>query len=259
MDKRNLYTNTPPGAGRKESRDENEFSRTKLLMGSQALARLNGSAVLIFGAGGVGSHCIEALARSGVGRLMVADPDRVSITNINRQSIALHSTVGRLKTHVIKERILDINPKAGVYTSDTFVLPDNLDAFFACIPWQPDYIIDAIDTVSAKLAIAAYAYSRQIPMISSMGTGNKLHPELFEIADIQNTSVCPLCRVMRRELKGLGVPHLTVLYSREKPRKPDISPKEDPKERPVPGSVSFVPPVAGLLIAGEVIRRLAGL
>ena len=120
---------------------------------------------------------------------MVADPDRVSITNINRQSIALHSTVGRLKTHVIKERILDINPKAGVYTSDTFVLPDNLDAFFARIPWQPDYIIDAIDTVSAKLAIAAYAYSRQIPMISSMGTGNKLHPELFEIADIQNTSI----------------------------------------------------------------------
>ena len=197
MDKRNLYTNTPPGAGRKESRDENEFSRTKLLMGSQALARLNGSAVLIFGAGGVGSHCIEALARSGVGRLMVADPDRVSITNINRQSIALHSTVGRLKTHVIKERILDINPKAGVYTSDTFVLPDNLDAFFARIPWQPDYIIDAIDTVSAKLAIAAYAYSRQIPMISSMGTGNKLHPELFEIADIQNTSVCPKGATMR--------------------------------------------------------------
>lgn len=234
------------------------FSRTELLIGSQGLSRLESSAVLVFGVGGVGSHCIEALARSGVGRLILVDPDRVSLTNINRQSIAYHSTIGRMKTQVMKERILDINPEAVVETCEAFILPDNLNAFFSGIRWEPDYIIDAIDTVSAKLAIAAYAYSRRIPLIASMGTGNKLHPELFEVTDIQNTSVCPLCRVMRRELRRLGIPRLKVLYSREPPIKPAAGGDEGAKPL-VPSSISFVPPVAGLLIAGEVIRHLAGL
>ena len=227
-----------------------EFSRTQLLTGAAGLDRLRNSAVLVFGVGGVGSHCIEALARSGIGRLIIVDPDRVALTNINRQSIAFHSTVGRLKTQVMKERILDINPGAVVMTSELFILPGNLDAFFAGIPWEPDYIVDAIDTVSAKLAIAAYAHD--------MGTGNKLHPELFEITDIGKTSVCPLCKVMRRELKRLGIPGLKVLYSREQPIKP-LPGDEETQRRSVPASISFVPPAAGLLIAGEVIRSLAGI
>ena len=236
-----------------------EFSRTELLTGREGLARLKHSFVIIFGVGGVGSHCIEALARSGISRLMIVDPDQVSLTNINRQAIAFHSTLGRYKTHVMKERILDINPAAMAETSETFILPENLDAFFSEITEKPDYIIDAIDTVSAKLAIAAYAHSHQLPLISSMGTGNKLHPELFEITDIQKTSVCPLCRVMRRELKRLGIPHLKVLYSREQPIKPSIPSEEETAKRSVPASISFVPPAAGLFIAGEVIRHLAGL
>lgn len=235
-----------------------EFSRTQLLTGAAGLDRLRNSAVLVFGVGGVGSHCIEALARSGIGRLIIVDPDRVALTNINRQSIAFHSTVGRLKTQVMKERILDINPGAVVMTSELFILPDNLDAFFAGIPWEPDYIVDAIDTVSAKLAIAAYAHDHKIPLIASMGTGNKLHPELFEITDIGKTSVCPLCKVMRRELKRLGIPGLKVLYSREQPIKP-LPGDEETKRRSVPASISFVPPTAGLLISGEVIRSLAGI
>lgn len=236
-----------------------EFSRTELLIGSDALKRLKESAVLVFGAGGVGSHCIEALARSGIGRLIIVDPDRVALTNINRQSIALHSTVGRPKAQVMKERILDINPRAVVETAELFILPDNLDAFFAGIHGNIDYIVDAVDTVSAKLAIAAYAHSRQIPLIASMGTGNKLHPELFEITDIEKTSVCPLCKVMRRELKRRGIPGLKVLYSREQPIKPASFGEEDAGRRSVPASISFVPSAAGLLIAGEVIRSLAGI
>ncbi len=235
-----------------------EFSRTELLIGSQGLARLKNSSVLVFGVGGVGSHCIEALARSGVGCLSIVDPDRVSLSNINRQSIAFHSTIGQYKTHVMRDRILDINPSALVQTDETFILPENLDAFFSKARQKPDYVIDAIDTVSAKLAIARYAYEHRVPLISSMGTGNKLHPELFEITDIEKTSVCPLCRVMRRELKRLGVLHLKVLYSREQPLKPLVPHGCESQKRPVPASISFVPPAAGLLIAGEVIRSLAG-
>ena len=246
-----------------------EFSRTELLIGSDAMNRLSASTVLIFGVGGVGSHCIEALARSGIGRLILVDPDQVSITNINRQSIAFHSTIGRYKTHVMKERILDINPNAVVETREIFILPENLDAFFGSLQEPMDYIIDAIDTVSAKLAIAAFAYAHGIPLIASMGTGNKLHPELFEIADIGSTSVCPLCKVMRRELKRLGIPNLTVLYSKEPPIKPanlaevleppaNSGRQPSPGRRSVPASISFVPPIAGLLIAGHVIRQLAG-
>lgn len=234
-----------------------EFSRTERLIGSDNQQKLYNSTVIIFGVGGVGSHCIEALARSGIGHLILVDNDTVSITNINRQSIAYHSTVGRYKTQVMKERILDINPKAQVETLETFVLPENLDALFDSLG-TIDYIIDAIDTVSAKLALAEYAHTHQIPLISSMGTGNKLHGELFEITDITKTSVCPLCRVMRKELKKRGISHLKVLYSKEQPLTPILPNEEATSKRAVPGSVAFVPPVAGLLIAGEVVRELIG-
>lgn len=232
-----------------------EFSRTERLIGTENQARLAGSTVVVFGVGGVGSHCIEALARCGIGHLVLVDNDTVSITNINRQSIAYHSTVGRYKTHVMRERILDINPQAQVDTFETFVLPDNLEPLLDGIG-PIDYLIDAIDTVTAKLALAEYASARQIPLISSMGTGNKLHGELFEIADITRTSVCPLCRVMRRELKARGITHLKVLYSKEQPLTPVLPNEEPTDKRAVPGSISFVPPVAGLLIAGEVIRDM---
>ncbi len=236
----------------------NEYSRSELLIGSEAMERLRRASVLVFGVGGVGSHCIEALARGGIGHLILVDSDTVSITNINRQSIALHSTVGQYKTKVMKEKIRDIDPAIRVDTYETFVLPDNVETVFR---EQPDYVIDAIDTVTAKLAVIEYAQRNGIPVISSMGTGNKLHPELFEVADITKTSVCPLCRVMRRELKGRGIAHLKVVYSKEKPV--DTSGRETGEEpgarRSVPGSISFVPPAAGLLIAGEVIRELAGI
>lgn len=237
----------------------NQYSRTELLIGTEGMDKLRKSSVMVFGAGGVGSHCIEALARSGIGTLIIIDNDTVSLTNINRQSIAYHSTVGRPKTEVMAERIHDIDPSIRVKTYETFVLPENLTGILDG-EGRIDYIIDAIDTVSAKIALAEEAGKRGLRLISSMGTGNKLHPELFEIDDLSNTSVCPLCRVMRRELKQRGILHLKVLYSREKPV--DIGGSqtgEDPGvRRSVPGSISFVPPVAGLLIAGQVIRELSG-
>lgn len=236
-----------------------EFSRSELILGAETMEKLAASTVVIFGVGGVGSHCIEALARGGVGRLVLIDSDTVSLTNLNRQSIAYHSTVGRPKTQVMKERIADINPRAEVITLESFVLPDNLDGLMASVPGNVDYIIDAIDTVSAKLALAVYAKEHAVPIIASMGTGNKLHAELFEITDLTKTSVCPLCKVMRRELKKKDISHLKVLYSKEEPRKPLPQSEEPTTKRATPGSVSFVPPVAGLLIAGEVIRDLAGL
>ena len=210
---------------------------------------------MVLGVGGVGSHCIEALARSGVGRLILVDNDKVSLTNINRQSIAYHSTIGRYKTEAMKERIADICPETQVTTHETFILPENLEEIFK---ERPDYIIDAIDTVTAKIALAQKALECGIPIISSMGTGNKLHGEMFEIADISKTSVCPLCKVMRKELKARGIRHLKVLYSKEMPV--DVSDRETEEDagrrRALPGSISFVPPVAGLLIAGEAIRDL---
>lgn len=232
-----------------------EFSRTERLIGSKNQQKLYDSTIVIFGVGGVGSHCIEALARSGIGHLVLVDNDTVSITNINRQSIAYHSTVGQYKTHIMKTRILDINPTAQVETFETFVLPENLETLLDGIGTM-DYIIDAIDTVTAKLALAEYADAHRIPLISSMGTGNKLRGDLFEITDITKTSVCPLCRVMRKELKMRGIKHLKVLYSKEQPLTPLLPNEEQTSKRAVPGSVSFVPPVAGLLIAGEVIRDL---
>ena len=241
----------------------NQYSRTELLIGAEGMELLKGSSVMVFGVGGVGSHCIEALARSGIGKLILIDNDTVSLTNINRQSIAYHSTVGQFKTLVMKERIRDIDPSINVKTYETFVLPENLgrllDQEEETGAGKIDYIVDAIDTVSAKLALAEEAQRRGIRLISSMGTGNKLHPELFGIDDLSKTSVCPLCRVMRRELKQRGILHLKVLYSKEKPV--DISGREtgeDPgARRSIPGSISFVPPVAGLMIAGQVIRELS--
>lgn len=234
-----------------------EFSRTELLIGVDGLDRLRRATVMVLGVGGVGSHCIEALARSGVGHLILVDNDRVSQTNINRQSIAYQSTVGEYKTKLMRDRIWDINSAADVTTYETFVLPENLQDIFVK---KVDYIVDAIDTVTAKLAVVQYAKEHQIPIISCMGTGNKLHPELFEIADISKTSVCPLCKVMRKELKDRGIAHLKVLYSKETPI--DVSGKDTGEDkgqrRSLPGSISFVPPVAGLLIAGEVVREIAG-
>ena len=237
----------------------NEFSRTELLIGTEAEARVRDASVMVFGVGGVGSHCIEALARCGVGKLTLIDNDRVSLTNINRQSIAYHSTVGRYKTEVMRERIRDICPDICVDTYEMFVLPDNIDALFGQTG-KPDYIIDAIDTVSAKIALVELAQREHIPIISSMGTGNKLHPELFRIADLAETRVCPLCRVMRKELKNRGIIHLKVLYSEEKTVDTGgrTTGEDTGAKRSVPGSISFVPPAAGLIIAGEVIRTLAG-
>lgn len=235
-----------------------EFSRTELLIGEDGLEKLRQATVMVLGVGGVGSHCIEALARSGVGKLVLVDNDKVSETNINRQSIAYQSTIGEYKTKLMKDRIWDINPVADVVTYEKFILPENLSEFFEK---RVDYIVDAIDTVTAKLAVVQYAKEQDIPIISCMGTGNKLHPEMFEIADISKTSVCPLCKVMRKELKTRGIQHLKVLYSKEKPI--DVSGKDTGEEkgmrRSLPGSISFVPPVAGLLIAGEVIRDIVGI
>lgn len=235
----------------------NEFSRTELLLGAEGIATLRNAKVMVFGVGGVGSHCIEALARCGVGKLVLIDNDTVSMTNINRQSIAYHSTIGRHKTEVMKQRIADICPETRVVTYERFIGRDNLDDILA---EKPDYIIDAIDTVTAKLALAEKAAENGIPLISSMGTGNKLHAELFEITDISKTSVCPLCKVMRKELKARGIKKLKVLYSKEQPV--DVSGKstgeDSGKRRCIPGSISFVPTVAGLLLAGYVVRELTG-
>lgn len=244
-----------------------EFIRTELILGSDRMRRLRESTVAVFGIGGVGSHCAEALARSGVGRLILIDSDTVSESNINRQCVAWHRTVGMQKTAVMRELIREICPETGVEVFDTFVLEDNLkDIFEKTGP--VDYIVDAIDTVAGKLALAAYAKEQEIPLIASMGTGNKLHPELFKIAEIEETSVCPLCRVMRRELKKRGISKVKVLYSTEIPAEPDPELEErlmreelseGSARRSVPGSISFVPPAAGLIIAGEVVRELAGI
>lgn len=235
----------------------NEYSRTELLIGEEGVSRLKKSSVMVFGVGGVGSHCIEALARSGVGKLILVDNDVVSMTNINRQSIAYHSTVGKYKTEIMRDRIKDICPEIEVVTYETFVLPENIDTLFT---EKVDYIIDAIDTVTTKLVLVEMAKEKNIPIISSMGTGNKLHPERFEVTDIYKTSVCPLCKVMRKELKARGIRKLKVLYSKEQPvdTSGKVIEEKMGKRRSLPGSISFVPPVAGLIIAGEVVRELAG-
>ena len=220
-----------------------QFERTSLLVGEEAISKLNNSKVLIFGVGGVGGYVAEALARTGVGSITIVDKDTVSESNINRQIIALHSTVGRDKVDVLKERMLDINPELQVDARKCFFLPDNAHEFDFS---QYDYIVDAVDTVTAKLQIIVQAKEAGVPVISAMGAGNKVHPEMFEIADIYKTEMCPLAKVMRRELKARGIKKLKVVYSKEKPvYKGDV-----------PGSIAFSPSVAGLLMASEVVREL---
>lgn len=250
----------------KEDTGENRriFLRSELLLGHSGMERLRNSAVAVFGLGGVGGHCAEALARSGIGRLILVDSDRVSETNLNRQCVAFRSTIGQMKTKVMEQIIGEICTDTEVMTFETFVLPENVEEIFEKAG-PVDYIVDAIDTVTAKLALADWAAEHGVPMISSMGTGNKLHPEQFRLADIEETAVCPLCRVMRRELKKRGIHGLRVLYSEETPLQPDPALEEEilageqeagSLRRSVPGSVSFVPPAAGLMIAGGVVRDL---
>lgn len=226
-----------------------QLERTEMLIGSEAVARLKNARVAVFGVGGVGGYAVEALARSGVGTLDLIDNDTVSITNLNRQIVALHSTIGQYKVDVAKARALDINPKIVVNTHRIFYTPQTEDMFDFS---DYDYVIDAIDTVSGKIALVENANRCNTPIISSMGAGNKLHPELFEVADIFKTSVCPLARVMRYELRRRNIKHLKVVYSKEEP----IKIQSDSK-KPVPASIAFVPSVAGLIIAGEVIKEIA--
>ena len=225
----------------------NEFTRSELLLGKSSINKLKEKKVIVFGIGGVGSYVCEALARTGIGSITVVDNDTVAESNINRQIIALHSTVGMNKVDVVAERIKDINPMCEVIKKQMFYLPENADEINL---EEYDYIIDAIDTVTAKIDIIIRANVLNIPIISCMGTGNKLDPSELKIADIYKTSVCPLARVMRRELKQREIKKLTVLYSEEKPILPD---SDNPR---IPGSVSFVPSVAGLMIGGYVIKEL---
>lgn len=234
-----------------------EFCRTALLLGEDGVERLTQAKVAVFGVGGVGSYCVEALARAGVGTLILFDSDRVSISNINRQLIALHSTVGMLKTEAAARRIADINPDCRVIQYPVFFLPENASEYdlSGC-----SYIVDAVDTVAAKLSIIQLAKEQNIPVISCMGAGNKLEPSRLEVEDISRTSVCPLARVMRRELKKRGIEHCKVVYSQEPARSPAASDEPLPdgsSRRSIPGSVSFVPSVAGLILAGEVIKDIA--
>ena len=223
-----------------------QFSRTGLLLGEEAMEILKNARVAVFGIGGVGGYVTEALARSGVGALDLTDKDRVCLSNLNRQIIATHKSIGKYKTEVMRERILDINPEAEVRTHECFYLPETKGEFdFSSY----SYVVDAVDTVTAKLSLAEEAKAAGVPIISSMGAGNKLNPFLFETADIYETSVCPLARVMRRELRKRGIDHLKVVYSKEAPLRPL-------READGPGSTAFVPSVAGLLIASEVIRDL---
>lgn len=245
-----------------------QFSRTELLLGKDAMQKLKNAKVAVFGLGGVGSYAVEALARSGIGGFSICDDDRVCLTNINRQLIANIKTVGRQKTEVMREHILRINPKADIFVFDCFYSRDNAYEFDLS---AYNYIVDAIDTVSAKLELICRAQAAGVPVISCMGAGNKLDPTKFEVADIYATSIDPLAKVMRHELRARGVESLKVVYSRETPLKPQEQEDTDCKtncicppdtkrncsvRRQVPGSVAFVPPVAGLILAAEVVKDL---
>ncbi|HEX3018348.1 MAG TPA: tRNA threonylcarbamoyladenosine dehydratase [Caproicibacter sp.] len=247
-----------------------EFSRSQLVMGRDAIEKLQNAAVAVFGIGGVGSYTAEALARAGVGSIALFDDDKICLTNINRQIIALHSTVGKQKVDAMAERILDINPNCRVERHQCFYTPENADEFDFS---KYTYIVDAVDTVSAKLELVVRANRANVPVISCMGAGNKLDPTKFEVADIYKTSVCPLARVMRHELRARGIDHLKVVYSKEPPMSPQGGQKASCREhcvcppgtkricavrRAIPGSVSFVPPVAGMILAGEVIKDITG-
>lgn len=249
---------------------QHALSRTELLIGKEGLDKLKNSKVIVFGVGGVGSFTVEALTRVGVGNLVLVDDDTVCLTNLNRQIHATYNTISKVKVDVMKERILSINHKCNVTTYQTFVTPDNIEDF---ITDDIDYVVDAIDTVSAKIALAKYCYENDIKIISSMGTGNKFDPTQFKVSDIFKTKVCPLAKVMRRELKNRGVKKLKVVYSEELPTKPrteDVvtcktgcvctgGTKKCAEKRQIPGSISFVPPVAGMIIGGEVIKDLLGI
>lgn len=230
-----------------------QFSRTELIIGREAIEKLNNSKVSVFGIGGVGSFVVEGLARAGIGNFILIDDDKVCLTNINRQIIATYKTIGRPKVEVAKERILDINPKANVEIHQDFFMPDSKEILDQSV----DYIVDCVDTVTAKIELVVRANKLNIPIMSSMGTGNKLDPTKFEVTDIYKTTICPLAKVMRKELKVRGIPKLKVVYSKEEP----IKLKENTENKctvrnQVPGSISFVPSVAGLIIAGEVIKDI---
>lgn len=246
-----------------------QFSRTELLLGKEAMEKLKNAKVAVFGIGGVGGYVCEALVRSGVGAFDLIDDDKVCLTNLNRQIIATRKTIGKYKTDVMKDRILEINPDARVEVHKCFFLPENADEF----PFEEyDYIVDAVDTVTAKISLVMKAQEMNVPIISSMGAGNKLDASQFRMADIYKTKVCPLAKVMRRELKKRGVKKLKVVYSEEQPTRPvedmAISCRTNcicppgaankcTERRDIPGSVAFVPSVAGLIIAGEVVKDLA--
>lgn len=233
---------------------ESRFSRTELLLGENSMECLKNARVAVFGIGGVGGYTVEALARSGVGTLDLIDNDTVCFSNINRQIIATEKTLGRYKVDVAKERIMDINPEASVHTWKTFYMPDTADQFDFT---QYDYIVDAIDTVTGKIELIMQADRAHVPVMSSMGAGNKMDPTAFRVADLYQTKVCPLAKVMRRELKKRGIQKLKVVYSEEIPMTP-VQRELPPGRRQVPGSNAFVPSVAGLIIAGEVVKDLIG-
>ena len=236
---------------------EEQFSRTELVYGETAMKRIAAARVAVFGIGGVGGYVVEALARSGIGALDLIDNDKVSLSNINRQIIATRKTVGQYKVDAAKERILDINPDCVVRTYQTFFLPETQDEFDFK---NYDYVVDAIDTVTGKLAIIQKAKEAGVPVISSMGAGNKVRPTMFEVADIYKTSICPLAKVMRKECKKRGIDSLKVVYSKEEPlRSLEDMTISDGHRRAIPGSVAFSPSVAGLIIAGEVINDIAGI
>ena len=237
---------------------EEAFSRTELLLGPEALERLRRSRVAVFGVGGVGGYVVEALARSGVGALELIDSDTVSISNLNRQLLATRPDLGRLKVDVARERVLSINPEAEVVTHPVFYLPETAERFDFR---RYDYVVDAIDTVSGKIQLVLQAQSAGVPVICSMGAGNKLDPSLFRVSDLFETSVDPLARVMRQELRKRGVKRLKCVWSPEPPRTPmgAATDSAGPGRRSTPGSVAFVPPVAGLLLAGAVVRDLIGI
>lgn len=230
----------------------NQYSRTEMMIGKEAVAKIKNSSVIVFGIGGVGSYVVEGLARAGVGKLTLVDKDVIDITNINRQLPALHSTVGKSKAETMADRVADINPDCDVEAVECFFMPETSDDFDFK---EYDYVVDAIDTVTGKIAIIEKAASEGVDVISSMGTGNKLDPSAFKITAIEKTKVCPLAKVMRKELKNRMIKGVKVLYSEEEPIKPGEADGDNKGSR-IPGSISFVPSVAGLMIAGEVIRDL---
>ncbi len=235
-----------------------EFSRTRRIFGSESMNLLSNAHIIVFGIGGVGSYVAEALVRCGVGKITLVDNDVVSITNINRQLYALHSTIGKYKVDIAAQRICDINPNCQVFTNKTFFTPETSEVFDFSLY---DYVADCIDTVSGKIQIVQKALESRVPVISCMGTGNKINPSMLEVSDISKTSVCPLARVMRKELKKRGIEHLKVVYSKEKPCSVnnDLCEEEaNTKKKYIPASCSFVPSVAGLLISSEIVKDITG-